>query len=462
MNATMSLTETGDEKNPVRLPPHQRQAERALLGSMLRYNDCIDEVSLLLTAESFYLPAHQTIFRAIVALHQRGGQPVDLVILAEELQRLGEWENAGRGAYLAGLWDDSPTGANAMYYARTVRDKSILRRLMEAGNAIAFQAEQQQQPELLLAEAEQKILAISQSGVDAQTRALRDEVEASVHYLDQRLKGAKTAGVATGFMDLDELTSGLHAGDLILLGARPSVGKTACGLAIANNARKSGIAVFFASLEQSRHELSMRLLCMEASVNSHHVRRGRLSADDACRLADAVVELKSGTFDIDDAPRQSLLRIASNARRLKRKHGLGLIVVDYVQLIEPENRRDPRHEQVGQCSRRLKELAKELAVPVLALAQVGRSAEERTNQRPRLSDLRESGSLEADADTVFLLHRNEEQFPGVIEIIVAKQRNGPTGEVTLAFRKDCMRFADYIAGVPWEEQQPNYASSFSQ
>lgn len=432
------------------LPPQNGDAERSLLGSMLRDNSCIDEVVLLLRSESFYHDAHQKIFRAVTDIHKKSGHPVDLVLLHEELNKRGQLEDVGRAAYLAQVWNESPTGANAVHYAQIVRDKAILRQLIHAATQIMRDAQEQSGPaENVLVTAEQKVLAISELGINGTTCSLREQIADTARHIDRLSSGQRTMGVPTGYIDLDELTCGFHAGELILLGARPSIGKTSFGLSLANNARKNGFGVFFASLEQTRQELAMRLMCMEARVSSHHVRKGILSRDDTIRLADAIPGLKEGIFHIDDAPRQSMTRIAANGRRLKRQQGIGLVVVDYVQLIDPDNRRDPRHEQVGQSSRRLKELAKELSLPVLALAQVNRGAEERPNQRPRLSDLRESGSLEADADTVLLLHRNEEQAPGVIEVIVAKQRNGPTGDISLAFRKESMRFEDYIPDAPF-------------
>lgn len=437
-----------------RLPPQNLDAERCVLGSMLRDNEVIDEVAMALTADSFYLDAHQKIFRAILGLRNKSGQAVDLVLLHEDLSNRGQLEDVGRAAYLAKLWDAAPTAANVGYYARIVREKGILRSLIRASTEIMRDAYDQGQPaEDLLAKAEREIFSVSELGVEGQTYEFKELVPEMLRHLDELSQGKRSSGLSTGHVDLDELTTGFHEGELIIIGARPSGGKTAMGLDLANNARKQGEQVFFVSLEQTRQELTMRLMCMEARVNSHFLRSGRFSRDDSCKIVDAVPASKIGGLHIDDLARQSMVRIAAQARRLKRKHGLSLIVVDYVQLIEPEDRSQPRYEQIGQSTRRLKQLAKELRVPVIALAQVGRDAEER--KRPRLSDLRESGNIECDADTVFLLHRNEEQHPGVVEVIVAKQRNGPTGDVMLAFLKQFMKFENYVAGTPYDSDIPN-------
>jgi replicative DNA helicase len=442
---------------PDRLPPQNLDAERSVLGSLLRDNEVIDVVTQIITAESFYLDAHRKIFQAISDLHDKGGQPVDLVILAEELIKRGQLEDVGRAPYLAELWDAAPTAANAEYYARIVRDKSIVRSLIHAGTEILRDAYDQNQPaEEMLEAAERKILDVAQMGVTGQTVTLEQAITETYRRIDDRAIGKqKAGGLSTGFIDLNEITAGLHDGELIVIAARPSVGKTSFALGITRNVVvEEREPVFFVSLEQSRIELAERLLCAQARVDSHRLRKGTLSSDDMDRLIDAGGVLRNGRLYIDDAPMQSMLRIAANARRLKLRHGLKLIVVDYLQLIEPDNRRDPRQEQVAQISRRLKALAKELQIPLIALAQVNRSSEDRQDHRPRLADLRESGSIEQDADTVMLLHRPDRYEPGqhegIIEVIIGKQRNGPTGEVTLAYLKQYMRYEDYAAGTPFE------------
>jgi replicative DNA helicase len=441
---------------PDRLPPQNLDAERSTLGSMLRDNDVIDVVAQLVTAESFYLDAHRKIFQSIVDLRDKGGQPVDLVILAEELIKRGQLEDVGRAAYLAELWDAAPTAANAEYYAKIVRDKAIVRSLIHASTEILRDAYEQNQPaEELLEGAERKVLDVAQMGVAGQTITLQEAIAETYRRIDDRASGNATGGLSTGFADLNEITAGLHDGELIIVAARPSVGKTAFSLSLVRNVIvDEQEPVFFVSLEQSRIELAERLLCAQARVDSHRLRKGMLSSDDMDRLIEAGGVLRSGKLFIDDSPVQSMLRIAANARRLKLRQGIKLLVVDYLQLIEPDNRRDPRQEQVAQISRRLKALAKELQIPLIALAQVNRSSEDRQDHRPRLADLRESGSLEQDADTVMLLHRPDRYEPGqhegITEVIIGKQRNGPTGEITLAYLKQYMRYEDYAPGTPFD------------
>ncbi len=442
---------------PDRLPPQNLDAERSVLGSMLRDNDVIDVVAQLITAESFYLDAHRKIFQTILDLRDKGGQPVDLVILAEELIKRGQLEDIGRAAYLAELWDAAPTAANAEYYAKIVRDKAIIRSLIHASTEILRDAYEQNQPaEELLESAERKVLDVAQMGITGQTITLQEAIAETYRRIDDRASGKLQAGgLSTGFADLNEITAGLHDGELIIIAARPSVGKTAFSLSLVRNIIvEEQEPVFFVSLEQSRIELAERLLCSQARVDSHRLRKGMLSSDDMDRLIEAGGVLRNGKLFIDDSPVQSMLRIAANARRLKLRHGIKLIVVDYLQLIEPDNRRDPRQEQVAQISRRLKALAKELQIPLIALAQVNRASEDRQDHRPRLADLRESGSIEQDADTVMLLHRPDRYEPGqhegIVEVIIGKQRNGPTGEITLAYLKQYMRYEDYAPGTPFE------------
>jgi replicative DNA helicase len=442
-----------------RLPPQSPEAERSVLGSMLRDNTVIDDINtrLRLRADQFYADAHQKIFDAILSLYERPS-PVDLVTLAEELKQRGQIEDVGGYGYLGELWDAAPTAANAVYYAQIVRDRAVVRTLIQAGTEILRDAYDQAQPaDELLQGAERKIMQIAEMGITGQTITLEEAVYQAYGLIDKRSQGDQTAysGLSTGYRDLDEITAGLHNSELVIIAARPSVGKTAFALNLLRNIVKDhGHAAFFVSLEQSRIELAERLLCCQARVDSHRLRKGSLSPDDMERLVIAGGELGKAKLFIDDTAAQGMLRIAANARRLKRRQGIEVVVIDYLQLIEPDNRRDPRQEQVAQISRRLKFLAKELNIPVVALAQVNRSSEDRQDHRPRLADLRESGSIEQDADTVLLLHRPDRYEPGqhegIIEVIVGKQRNGPTGEVTLAYLKQFMRYEDFQLGTPFE------------
>jgi replicative DNA helicase len=446
-----------ENEGPSRLPPQSPEAERAVLGSMLRDNAVIGDVVVVVRPDNFYADAHQKIFQAIVDLYDKGA-PVDMVVLAEELKQRGQIEDIGNYGYLSQLWDGAPTAANALYYAKIVRDRAVVRNLIHASTEILRDAYDQAAPaDEMLESAERKILEIAQLGSTGQTYTLADAILSIYDRLDERRTGEQKpfSGLSTGYADLNEITAGLQPGELVIIAARPSVGKTSFALNIVRNiATEEKEAVFFVSLEQSRIELAERLLCCQARVDSHRMRKGTLSADDMEKLIEAGGVLRNARLFIDDAPAQGMLRIAANARRLKLRQDIKLVVVDYLQLIEPDNRRDPRQEQVAQISRRLKFLAKELQIPVVALAQVNRSSEDRQDHRPRLADLRESGSIEQDADTVMLLHRPDRYEPGqhegIIEVIIGKQRNGPTGEVTLAYLKQYMRYEDYAPGTPFD------------
>jgi replicative DNA helicase len=442
MEVAMSEIPGGD-----RLPPQSRDAERCVLGSMLRDNACIHEVVQVVREESFYFDAHQKIFKTILDIYD-SGNPVDLIILADKLKLQKMIEDIGGYPYLAELWDFAPTAANAEYYARIVRDKGIIRSLIHASNEILRDAYDQAQPaDDLLAKAEREVLDIAEKGVTGSTSTLQEALKDAYSRMDARKRGDHNdiSGIPTGFVDLDELTAGFQKSELVILAARPSVGKTAMALNMVRHVViEERIPVFFVSLEQAKIELAERLLVCQARVNSHHLRKGTLRSDEMQRILDAGGTLHKAKLFIDDLPSQTMLRISANARRLKLREDIRLVVIDYLQLIEPENRRDPRQEQVAQISRRLKYLARELEIPVVALAQVNRSSEDRQDHKPRLSDLRESGSLEQDADTVLLLHRPKQIEGGIedniIDVIVGKQRNGPTGEIQLAYLKEFMRY----------------------
>ena len=440
-----------DHGGPDRLPPQSKEAEQCVLGSMLRDNVVIGDVLQILRPDNFYLDAHQKICQAVTALYDQG-HPVDLVVLAEELKTRKQIEDIGGYAYLGQLWDAAPTAANAEYYARIVRDKAIIRHLIHSSNEILRDAYDQAMPaDELLESAERKILDIAEMGITGQTFTLAQALTEAYDRIDTRQQNDQTSisGLPTGFIDLDEKTAGLQNSELIIMAARPSHGKTALAMNVARHvAVEDNQPVFVVSLEQSRIELAERLLCCQARVDSHKLRKGHLSSEDMQKLIEAGGILRNALLFIDDTPGQGMLRIAANARRLKLREKIKLVVIDYLQLIEPDNRRDSRQEQVAHISRRLKFLARELQIPVMALAQVNRSSEDRTDHKPRLADLRESGSIEQDADTVMLLHRPEMYEPGqhegILEIHIAKQRNGPTGEITLTFLKQFMRFENFV------------------
>jgi replicative DNA helicase len=433
-----------------RVPPQSKEAERCVLGSMLRDNSIIGDVLQVIREENFYSDAHQKIYRGITGLYDRG-HPVDTVLLADWLKQQNLIEDIGGYVYLGELWDAAPTAANAQHYARIVRDKAILRNLIHASNEILRDAHDHIMPaEELLDAAERKVLDIAQMGITGQTFTLEQAMSEAYNRIDlrQQQELGSTSGLATGYVDLDEKTAGLQNSELIIIAARPSVGKTAFALNLVRHiAVEEGRPVFFSSLEQSRIELAERLLCCEARVDGHKLRTGHQSSEEMQRLVGAGGVLRNAKVFIDDTPGQGMLRISANARRLKLRHGIKAVFVDYLQLIEPDNRRDSRQEQVAAISRRLKHLARELQLPVVALSQLNRSPEDRQGGKPRLADLRESGSIEQDADTVMLLHRPEMYEPGqhegTVEVIIAKQRNGPIGEITLTYLKQFMRFENF-------------------
>jgi replicative DNA helicase len=440
-----------------RLLPQSLDSERSVLGSMFRSNDVIGDVVQILNVDNFYSDAHQKIYKAMIVLYE-AGKPVDLVVLTEALKQANQIDDVGGYGALAELWDAAPTAANAVHYAHIVRDRSIVRSLINVGNEILRDAYDQVGPaDELLHQATGKMLDVAERGVTGRVYGMDKMLEETFDRIDQRQTrgGSSISGISSGYPDLDEVTAGFQNSEMIIIAARPSVGKTAFALNLIRNiAVDEKSTVLFCSLEQSRVEIVERLLCSHARVDAQKLRKGLMNAEDMERLISASGVMRNAKIFIDDSPGQGMLRIAANARRLKLRNDLKMVVIDYLQLIEPENRRDPRQEQVAQISRRLKGLARELSIPVIALAQVNRSSEDRQDHKPRLSDLRESGSIEQDADTVILLHRPERfepgQHEGLTEVIIGKQRNGPVGEITLTFNKNMMRFENFAVGVPFD------------
>lgn len=440
-----------------RLLPQSLDSERSVLGSMFRSNEVIGDVVQILNVDNFYSDAHQKIYKAMIVLYE-AGKPVDLVVLTEALKQANQIDDVGGYGALAELWDAAPTAANAVHYAHIVRDRSIVRSLINVGNEILRDAYDQVGPaDELLHQATGKMLDVAERGVTGRVYGMDKMLEETFDRIDQRQTrgGSSISGISSGYPDLDEVTAGFQNSEMIIIAARPSVGKTAFALNLIRNiAVDEKSTVLFCSLEQSRVEIVERLLCSHARVDAQKLRKGLMNAEDMERLIAASGVMRNAKIFIDDSPGQGMLRIAANARRLKLRNDLKMVVIDYLQLIEPENRRDPRQEQVAQISRRLKGLARELSIPVIALAQVNRSSEDRQDHKPRLSDLRESGSIEQDADTVILLHRPERfepgQHEGLTEVIIGKQRNGPVGEITLTFNKNMMRFENFAVGVPFD------------
>lgn len=435
------------ESRTQRLPPQDIDAERSVLGAALLENQALNEVARLLTGDAFYRPAHAKIFEAMTRLYERN-EPVDEVTVADTLRAMGELENVGGAAYLASITERVPTAANAGYYARIVRDKAMGRRLINAATAIATTGyEGTADVDVLLDEAEAKIFEITSSRDQKGFAPLKDVVKSAFRQIEKLYERKEAVtGVPTGFADLDRITSGLQPSDLIIVAGRPSMGKTAFALNLGLHAGIRGqtpVAVF--SLEMSKEQLTMRMLCAEARIDNQRMRGGFLKDSDWPKLARAAGMLAEAPLYIDDSGALSILEMRAKARRLQADKGLGLIIVDYLQLMHGRGGNEGREREISEISRGLKSLGKELDVPVIALSQLNRSLEQRQDKRPMLSDLRESGAIEQDADVICFVYRDEyynEDSPdkGVAEVIVGKQRNGPTGTVRLRFFNEYTRF----------------------
>jgi replicative DNA helicase len=433
----------------IHVPPQSIEAEESLLSAIMVDNRAILDVVEILSPADFYRTAHQKIYEAMTDLFNRD-EPIDLVILQNQLREKGQLEAVGGAAFLARLIDVVPLAANAAHYARIVHDKAVLRRLIEKANAITKRCFQEQgTADETVDYAESAIFEVTDQKARQAFYPLSRLINANIEFLEEKEKNRTlVTGVPTGFKDLDNLTSGLQRSDLIILAARPSMGKTALALNIARNAAvDAGVPVAVFSLEMSKEQLSLRLLCSEARVDSSRVRSGFFSDEHWRSLTDAADVLTSAPIFIDDSPSLSAMEVRAKARRLKIDKNIGLIVIDYLQLMHGRADAERRDLEISDISRSLKALAKEINVPVIALSQLNRMLEQRTDRRPRLSDLRESGALEQDADVVAFIYRDEvynkeENNPnkGIAEIILAKQRNGPTGDVKLTFLHAYTRF----------------------
>ena len=441
--------------------PANVDAERAVLGSILLKPDVCDDVALVLRPEDFHDEAHQVLFRHLLDLHD-SGKRIDSTIVLERLRTKGDLERIGGAPALAEILQSVPHAAHATHYAQIVRDKSMLRALIDASTDILRDAyDSVDEPRELLSRAESKIFEILEHRSSAEAKPINEVLEDVMVRMDARMKHEHTlGGVETGFTDLDSLCGGLHNSELIILAARPSMGKTAFAMNIAEHvAIVVKQPVLFVSLEMACLELADRLLCSSAQVNGHRLRNGTISQEDRRRLVQKSAEISSAPLYIDDTPGRTLTEISAVARRLKRRQGLSLIVIDYLQLIEPDNPRDPRQEQVARIARRLKMMSRELEIPVLCLAQLNRQAEASRDNRPRLNHLRESGAIEQDADVVMFVHREEyyqttdedrERVKGAAEIIIATQRNGPNGDIKLLWQHDFTRFVN-LEHRPYDE-----------
>jgi replicative DNA helicase len=431
--------------------PHNLDAEKSVLGAILVNNQVFNQAAEVIDAQDFFRDAHRRIFERMVSLTDRS-QPVDLVTLADELARAGDLEEVGGPAYISALTDGVPRSANVEHYARIVKEKSTLRRLIQSATDVLARAyDAEEDADDLLDDAERSIFQIAEHRLRAGFVRLGEMVDSGYQLIEQlqQHRGLVT-GVPSGFVDLDEMTSGFQKSDLVIVAARPSMGKTSFVLNVALHCGiEAGRTVGIFSLEMSKEQLFLRMLTSEARVDAHRFRGGYLGEQDYARIVEAFGRLHDARVFVDDSPSLGILEMRAKARRLKLEHGLDLLVVDYLQLMQGRGRFDNRQQELASISRSLKILAKELDIPIVALSQLSRAPEARGDHRPQLSDLRESGALEQDADVVVFIFR-EDMYPtegernpdaeGIAEIIIGKQRNGPTGMVRLAFLKQYTRF----------------------
>lgn len=434
-----------------RVPPQDLDAEQSVLGGMLLSKDAIADVVEVLKGHDFYRPSHETIYQAILDLYAKG-EPADPITVGAELTRRGEISKVGGAAYLHTLVQSVPTAANAEYYAEIVHERAVLRRLVAAGTKITqmgYAADGDVDEIVNSAQAE--IYAVTEQRTSEDYLPLGDIMEGALDEIEAiGSRSGQMSGVPTGFTDLDSLTNGLHPGQMIVIAARPAMGKSTLALDFARACSiKSNLPSVIFSLEMGRNEIAMRLLSAEARVALHHMRSGTMTDDDWTRLARRMPDVSAAPLYIDDSPNLSMMEIRAKCRRLKQRNDLSLVVIDYLQLMQSGGSRRPesRQQEVSDMSRNLKLLAKELEVPVIALSQLNRGPEQRTDKKPMVSDLRESGSIEQDADMVILLHREdayEKESPraGEADLIVAKHRNGPTATITVAFQGHYSRFVD--------------------
>lgn len=432
-----------------RVMPHNLEAEQSTIGGMLLSQEAVAEVFEMVSPSDFYAPKHELIFNAVLSLFGKG-EPTDVIAVSDELNKSGNLLKAGGSDYLHSLTSYVPTAANASYYAKIVADKAILRRLIEAGTRIAQTGyDSQGEVEDLVNQAQAEVYKVVSQSSREDYIGLSDSIEAAIREIETaQQRGGELTGIPTGFTDLDAFTHGLHPGQLIIVAARPAVGKSTFALDIARAAAiKHKKATIFFSLEMGRAEIAMRMLSAESSIYLQSMRKGNVSEADWTRLAAVRGKINDAPLYIDDSPNMSLVEIRAKCRRLAQQVDLKMVVIDYIQLMSSGKKVESRQQEVSEFSRALKLLAKELGIPVVALSQLNRQAEQAKDKRPELSHLRESGSLEQDADVVVLLHREgifERDHPraGEADLILAKQRNGPTGTVTVAFHGQYSRFVN--------------------
>ncbi len=447
------MTETDFSSH--KLPPQHIEAEQSILGGILIENEALNRVTEILDPDDFYRDAHRKIFNALINLSERD-EPADLITLTNELRKIDQLDSIGGASYLASLIDSVPTAANIQYYARIVKEKAILRKLIQTSTEIITQSyEDRGDVESFLDEAERSIFEISEKRVRPSFYPIREIVKESFATIEKLFnKKEAVTGIASGFKELDRMTAGFQPSDLIIVAGRPSMGKTAFCLDIAEYAaigNKTPVAIF--SLEMSKEQLVIRMLCSQANVEGTRLRTGYLNESDWPKLTIAAGSLSESPIYIDDTAALSVLELRSKARRLKSDYGLGMVIVDYLQLMKGRARVESRQQEISEISRSLKALAKELNIPVIAVSQLSRKTEERTGNRPQLSDLRESGAIEQDADLILFIYRDEvyNRDPdnpnrGKAEVIIGKQRNGPIGKIDLAFLDKFTTFKDLYKG----------------
>jgi len=448
---------------PDRIPPHDLGAEMAVLGSMMLDRQAVEAVLPVIHRDEFewfYRPDHRELFQVLLDVYDRG-DPIDLLVVRDELRRRGQFDRIGGEEYLVRLAESVPSWHNAEHYARLVRDKGMLRDLIGCAGQIAESAYAEIKPAVeTLDEAEERLFAVTERRVSRQAVGLGDVLRAVYAQLESRRDGGYLTGLATGFHELDDLTSGLQGGDLIIVAGRPSMGKPALGLNIAEQMtlrQEEPVPVVFFSMEMGRQQVAQRVLCCRAQVDAHRIRRGMLSEEDIQQLGWVCEQLASAPLYIDDTPGMTALELRSKARRFKRQYGIQAAFVDYLQLMHSPAHAKSREQEIAAIARALKALARELEIPVVAMAQLNRQSESREGHRPRMSDLRESGAIEQDADLILLLHREEYYKPqdpsakGKAELIIAKQRNGPTATVELQFNSKLTRFANLAVSPTAQE-----------
>ena len=438
-----------------KLPPQHIEAEQSVLGGILIENEAINRVTEILDPDDFYRDAHRKIYNALINLSERD-EPADLITLSNELRKIDQLDSIGGASYLASLIDSVPTAANIEYYAKIVKEKSILRKLIQTSTEIITQSyEERGDVEGFLDEAERAIFDISERRVRPSFYSIREIVKDSFTTIERLFKKKElVTGVPSGFKELDRMTAGFQPSDLVIIAGRPSMGKTAFCLDIAEYAaidNKIPVAIF--SLEMSKEQLVIRMLCSQAHVEGTRLRTGYLTESDWPKLTIAAGNLSEAPIYIDDTAALSVLELRAKARRLKADRGLGIVIVDYLQLMKGRARVESRQQEISEISRSLKALAKELNIPVIAVSQLSRKTEERTGNRPQLSDLRESGAIEQDADLILFIYRDEvyNRDPdnpnrGKAEVIIGKQRNGPIGKIDLAFLDKFTTFKDLYKG----------------